>query len=83
MNPRAPEVIICGNGRIIASAARAPAGQKGAIPVFIKRAVNRWAYQGDYLVEGAFESGPRFEALLDGSNRHAGSVSQIILMRRV
>jgi hypothetical protein len=44
LNPRVPAVILCGRGPVIAAAGVALASQTGAIPVFVKRGVNRWEY---------------------------------------
>jgi hypothetical protein len=69
LNPRAPNVVLCGNGPIIASAGAALARQHESLPVFIKRATNRWEYQGKFKVIASHSSGLQFEALVDGSGR--------------
>lgn len=48
MNPEAPECILIGDkGRVVARAEKM-AEQGGAIPIFVKRAVNQWEYRGVY-----------------------------------
>lgn len=47
LNPRAPNVILCGNGPIIASAGAALAKQRELLPVFIKRATNSMGILGN------------------------------------
>jgi hypothetical protein len=69
MNPRAPNVILCGKGKIIASAGAALATQQAPIPVFIKLGINRWEYKGEYKVTASYSSGSQFTALISGSKR--------------
>ncbi len=78
LNPRAPHVILCGQGPVIAAAGAALAAQAGPIPVFIKRGVNRWEFQGKLRVVAAHSSGPQFSALVAGSGRQASDVSLAI-----
>ena len=47
-NPEAPKVILVGRGPIIESAGKLLSKQLTPIPVFIKKAVNSWEYQGQY-----------------------------------
>lgn len=78
LNPRAPNVVLCGNGPIIASAGVVLTSQHDPVPVFIKRATNRWEYQGKFKVIAAHPSGPQFEALVAGSGRNPSDVSLAI-----
>jgi predicted aconitase with swiveling domain len=78
LNPRAPRVILCGQGSIIAATGAALATQTDPIPVFIKRGVNRWQFQGKFRVIAAHSSGPQFDALVAGSGRQASDVSLAI-----
>jgi hypothetical protein len=78
LNPCAPNVVLCGNGPIIASAGAALARQHEPLPVFIKRATNRWEYQGKFKVIASHSSGPQFEALVAGSGRNPSDVSLAI-----
>lgn len=82
LNPRAPEVILCGCGPNIARAGAALAMQQEAIPVFIKLGVNRWEYQGDFKTSVAYTAGPTFDALVDGSGRAPEDVSRVVVLRR-
>jgi hypothetical protein len=78
LNPRAPNVVLCGNGPVIASAGKALAKQHEPLPVFIKRAANRWEYQGTLNVVASHSSGPLFDALVEGSGRNQSDVSRAI-----
>lgn len=80
LNPRAPYVILCGRGPIISTAGTALAHQKGPIPFFIKRAVNRWEYVGDFSVKSSHSSGTTFNSLISGSGRKLSDVSLAIEM---
>jgi len=78
LNPRAPNVVLCGNGPIIASAGAALAEQHEPLPVFIKRATNRWEFQGMLKVIASYTSGTQFDALVAGSGRDPSNVSRAI-----
>lgn len=78
LNPRAPNVVLCGNGPIIAAAGATLAKQQGAVPVFIKRGINRWEFQGNFKVTASHSSGPRFKALVANSGRNPSDVSLAI-----
>ncbi len=78
LNPRAPNVILCGQGPVIAAAGEALAAQVEPIPIFIKRGVNRWEFRGKFRVVAAHSSGPKFSALVAGSGRNASDVSLAI-----
>lgn len=78
LNPRAPNVVLCGKGPIIVSAGTALAKQHDPIPVFIKRGTNRWEYQGKLKVAASHSSGPRFTALVAGSGRNPSDISLAI-----
>lgn len=75
LNPRAPHVILCGKGPVIAAAGATLAKQAGPVPVFIKRGVNRWEFRGTFKVIAAHSSGPQFAALVAGSGRQEADVS--------
>lgn len=78
MNPQAPKVVLCGRGKVIATAGASLAKQHEPIPIFIKRGVNRWEYQGTFKVTAAHTSGPQFEALVAASKRNPSDVSLAI-----
>ena len=80
LNPRAPNVILCGRGPIIESAGVALSTQHTPLPVFIKRATNRWEYQDTFKVASSFSSGPQFSALVAGSGRNPTDVTLAIQM---
>jgi hypothetical protein len=78
LNPHAPRVVLCGNGPIIAAAGAALAAQPGSVPVFVKRATNRWEYRGLYRIIASLAGGARFDELLEGSGRDPARVSLAI-----
>jgi len=78
MNRQAPKVIICGKGKVIASNGATLAAQHDPIPIFIKRGVNRWEYQGTFKVTATHTSGPQFETLVAASERNPSDVSLAI-----
>jgi len=78
LNPRAPNVILCGIGPIISSVGETLARQRDAVPVFIKRAPNHWEYRGKFKVMSSHSAGPQFMALLAGSGRKPSDVSLAI-----
>ena len=80
LNPRAPHVIICGKGPQIRAAADLLAAQTYAIPVFLKRAVNRWEYQGLFRPTESFTSGPQLRQYIADSGRHMNDVSRVVLL---
>lgn len=80
LNPRAPQVILCGRGERIEPAGRLLASQPHAIPVFLKRGTNRWEYRGLFKVVSSHTSGPQFEDCIEGSGRPANKVSLVVIM---
>lgn len=48
LNPQAPTVILPGTGHKIERSARLFAEQEEAVPVFLKKRANEWAYMGQY-----------------------------------
>ena len=80
LNPRAPSVVLCGKGPIIAAAGAALARQPGPLPVFLKRGVNRWEYKGMLPVVASHSAGPTFASLIAGSGRQPSDVSLAVEM---
>jgi len=80
LNPRAPSVVLCGQGPIIAAAGAALAQQHGPLPVFVKRGVNRWEYKGKLRVVTSHSTGPTFVALVLGSGRQPSDASLAVEM---
>lgn len=78
MNPRAPHVILCGKGPVIAAAGATLARQTELVPVFIKRGVNRWQFHGNFRVVAAHSCGSQFSAFVAGSGRQESDVSLAI-----
>ena len=81
-NPDAPDIILPGFGPVIEKRARQFTSQGGAVPIFIKQAVNWWQYVGMYrVVRQSFDK--------DEINWHAtkairmNDVSSILFLRRV
>jgi hypothetical protein len=50
-NPDAPHVILPGKGTDIEHWANVLCQQQGPVPTYLKRAVNNWAYVGEFEVE--------------------------------
>lgn len=80
VNPRAPQVILCGRGERIAPAGHLLASQQHAIPVFLKRGTSRWEYLGLFKAASSHTSGAQFEALIEGSGRLANTISLVVVM---
>src|SRR5664279_2072633 len=59
LNPRAPQVILCGKGARIEPTGAHLASQSEPVPVFIKHGVNRWEFQGWFRAVASHTSGPR------------------------
>lgn len=83
LNPAAPRVVICGRGPGIARAGELLAAQANAIPVFVKRAVNRWEYRGLFKPGASHTSGSEFLARVIESGRPVADVSRVIIMEAV
>jgi hypothetical protein len=80
LNPRAPQVILCGRGARIEPAGDLLASQPFAIPVFLKRGVNRWEYQGLFRPTTSHTSGPKFDGFVAGSGRPVAEVSRVVVL---
>jgi len=78
LNPRAPRVILCGQGPRRVAAGAALAKQTEPLPVFLKRAVNSWQFQGTMRVVASHTSGPTFTSLVADSGRSPSDVSRAI-----
>ena len=83
LNPRAPQVILCGRGARIQPTGELLARQPYAIPVFLKRDVNRWEYQGLFKPAGSYTSGPEFNGYVAGSGRPPAEVSRVVVLNTV
>jgi len=79
-NPQAPRIILCGVGPRIAPYGTLLWQKRSAVPVFMKRAVNRWQYVGVYRPVASYISGPEFERAIAGSGRDRSDVSRVIVM---
>ena len=80
LNPRAPNVVLCGVGPIIAASGTSLSNQLLPVPVFIKQGVKRWQYRGDFKVAASYSTGPKFSTLVSGSGRAPSDVSLAIEM---
>ena len=83
LNPRAPQVILCGKGARIEPTGAVLAAQRDPVPVFIKRGVNRWELEGWFLAVASHTSGQRFESLMANSGRESSDVSLAVELERV
>ena len=79
-SPAAPHVILCGQGKSTGAVSKLLTIQPGKLPVFIKRAANRWEFRGNFRVHESFSSGARFESFVSGSGRSIASVSYVVLL---
>lgn len=82
-SPQAPDVVLCGQGQRTGPASAVFTRQRGAIPVFVKRAANAWEFRGLYEVKESLSAGVRFERYIAGSGRTVGSVSYVVLLEPV
>jgi hypothetical protein len=80
-SPAAPTVVLCGQGPRTTLASRLLTLQREPLPIFIKKAANRWQFCGDFRVSEFLVGGPRFEELIAGSGRSLASVSYVVLMQ--
>ncbi len=78
LNPRAPNVILCGRGPKISASGLALAAQQHSVPLFIKQGVNRWLYRGQFKAKASYSSGPVFSSMVAGSGRSESEVSLAI-----
>ena len=83
LNPQAPRVILCGRGTRIEPAGELLAQQPYAIPVFLKRDVNRWEYQGFFKAAASYTSVREFNDYVSGSGRPRSEVSRVVVMSDV
>ncbi|MBD9668013.1 hypothetical protein IB278_29000 [Variovorax sp. VRV01] len=83
LNPQAPRVILCGRGSRIEPAGELLAQQPDAIPVFLKRDVNRWEYQGNFKATASYTAGLEFDGYVSGSGRPHSEVSRVVVMSDV
>jgi hypothetical protein len=80
-SPAAPTVVLCGQGPKTTAASRLLTLQREKLPIFIKEAVGRWQFRGDFRVTESLVDGPCFEAFIAGSGRSLASVSYVVLLR--
>ena len=80
-SPAAPHVVLCGQGKRTGAVSKLLTVQPGKLPVFIKRAANRWEFRGNFRVDESFSSGARFESFISGSGRSIASVSYVVLLK--
>ncbi len=82
-SPAAPHVMLCGVGPRTTPASELLTRQRVPLPVFVKRAPNRWAYMGRFKVAGSFSEGARFDQFVAGSGRKPASVSYAVVFEPV
>lgn len=80
-NPNAPREILPGNVPIVMKKATIFCHQIDPVPVFIKRATNKWEYIGDYVAESCDDS----PALLKRKEKEASrnNLGMVIYLKRV
>jgi hypothetical protein len=80
LNPKAPNVVLVGNGSEIMASARQFAVQPRYIPIFIKRANKSWEYVGDYRVSRFDDS---VKTILEEARlRDNPSVTRVLYLER-
>ena len=79
LNPDAPRAMLCGVGPRITPVSTLLAHQRSSIPLFTKRAVNRWLHEGTFVVTATITSGPEFDRWVARSDRTVASVSRVVL----
>ena len=79
-DPEAPRIILPGRGPEREHWAAALCNQGGAIPVYLKRAVNNWQYVGNYEVERWSDSPDKITHYEAQTGR---PVTRVIWMREV
>jgi len=80
-SPRAPQVVLCGQGARTGPVSAQFAVQRTAIPVFIKSAPSRWQYRGQFFISRSLVSGDEFKSFVAGSGRSLASVSFVVILR--
>jgi hypothetical protein len=83
LNPQAPQVVLCGQGKRIAAGGSSLANQNSPVHAFVKRAINRWEYHGRFKAIQSLTSGPRFEQFIAGSGRPIHDVSRVVILEPV
>ena len=83
LNPQAPRVILCGRGARIEPTGELLSQQPHAIPVFLKRDVNRWEFQGLFRAAASYTSGTEFDDYVSNSGRPPPEISRVVVMSNV
>ena len=82
LNPDAPDVVLPGFGPAIERWAEVFAGQRTAVPCFLKRGTNAWEYVGDFRVRESSRSPAEIERWARVAHR-SGDVSMVLHMEEV
>jgi len=83
LNNDAPQYVICGKGKIVASAGKKLSNQKEPLPVFIKLDKNCWEYKGMHKVKTSFSSGEKFNNLVMASSRNLSGISIVVELLKI
>lgn len=83
LHPRAPLVILCGNGPGVRKVSDRLAQQARPLPIFIKQAPQRWVYQGRFQVIESLTEPADCAPYLVSSGRDPAGISQAILLRLI
>lgn len=80
-NPKAPEEILVGNGPNIMKYGKILCEQSGSIPVFIKKASNRWEYRGEYSADRWTEDNAVIAEKSEESGRN--NITKVICLKKI
>ena len=80
-NPKAPNVVLCGFGKLIESTGELLASEVRALPVFVKDEINRWQYHGRYRVTSSCTGGQAFLREI-GRSKNSHEVSRVVYLER-
>jgi len=83
LHPRAPLVILCGNGPGVRKVGDRLAQQARPLPIFIKKDPQRWVYQGPFEVAGSLTEPADCAPYITGSGRDPAGISRVIRLRLI
>jgi hypothetical protein len=81
MNPHAPTVLLVGDGDNVQRYGVVLAGQREALPVFLKRGTNEWDYLGEYTVRGSSSAPADIARWASPAGR--GNITMVVFMQPV
>lgn len=82
LNPQAPDIIICDGSASARAAGRTLAGQRDAIPVFIKMEVDSFRFVGLFAVSESLTAPLDCAPYARNTGFTSGQVSRVLKMKR-